>query len=132
MDATSAKAVEKFAKKTREEKLREQKIESEIVKFLSIISDPEEKFQALLNRCVEAERISRAALLQQKQQKQIIENLILQKDNLSEENQRIMLTKSKLESLCRELQSQNKFIKVRSRNLRLNKSLIIKLIFPLF
>lgn len=47
-----AKAVEKIVKKTREEKLREQKIQLEILKSLNDIKDPEQKFQALLNRFV--------------------------------------------------------------------------------
>lgn len=114
MEGPTAKATEKIAKKTREEKLREQKIESEILKSLNAIAEPEQKFQALLHRCVEAERVSRSAQLQQKQNQKTIETLLLEKDNLSAEYQRVMLTKSKLESLCRELQSQNKTIKVSS------------------
>lgn len=114
MEGPTAKQAEKIAKKTREEKLREQKIESEILKSLNAIAEPDQKFQALLHRCVEAERISRSAQLQQKQNQKTIETLLLEKDNLSAEYQRIMLTKSKLESLCRELQSQNKTIKVRN------------------
>lgn len=47
-----AKAVEKIVKKTREEKLREQKIQLEILKSLNDIKDPEQKFQSLLNRFV--------------------------------------------------------------------------------
>lgn len=114
MEGPTAKATEKIVKKTREEKLREQKIESEILKSLNAIAEPEQKFQALLHRCVEAERISRSAQLQQKQNQKTVETLLLEKDNLSAEYQRVMLTKSKLESLCRELQSQNKIIKVSS------------------
>lgn len=112
MDGPTAKAAEKIAKKTREEKLREQKIESEILKSLNSIAQPDQKFQALLHRCVEAERISRSAQLQQKQNQKTIETLLLEKDNIGAEYQRVMLTKSKLESLCRELQNQNKTIKV--------------------
>lgn len=100
------------SKKPREEKLREQKIENEIVKSLSVISDPDQRYQTLLQRCVEAEKISRASQLIHKQNQKTIENYILEKDNLNAENQRILNTKSKLESLCRELQSQNKTIKV--------------------
>lgn len=106
------KSAEKIVKKTREEKLREQKIESEILKSLNAIQDPEQKFQALLARCVESERIYRQSLLLQKQNAKTIESLLSEKDNLIAGNERILATKSKLESLCRELQSQNKFIKV--------------------
>lgn len=111
MEGQTAKAAEKILKKTREEKLREQKIESEITKALNAIPE-DQKFQALLHRCVEAERISRSAQLQQKQNQKTIETLLVEKDNLAAEHQRILFTKSKLESLCRELQNQNKFIKV--------------------
>jgi hypothetical protein len=115
MEGATAKATEKIAKKSREEKLREQKIESEILKALNGISDPEQKFQTLLHRCVEAEKISKAAQLQQKQNQKTIETLLIEKDNLAAEHQRILATKGKLESLCRELQSQNKMIKVSCR-----------------
>ncbi|CRK99338.1 CLUMA_CG012618, isoform A [Clunio marinus] len=111
MESVAAKATEKIAKKSREEKLREQKIESEILKSLNGITDSEQKFQTLLHRCVEAERISKSAQLQQKQNQKTIETLLLEKDNLAAEHQRTLLTKSKLESLCRELQNQNKTIK---------------------
>jgi Myosin-like coiled-coil protein len=114
MEGPTAKAAEKIAKKTREEKLREQKIETEILKSLNGITDADQKFQTLLHRCVEAERISRSAQLTQKQNQKTIETLLLEKDSLAAEHQRILSTKAKLESLCRELQSQNKLIKVSS------------------
>lgn len=100
-----AKVAEKIVKKTREEKLREQKIESEVLKSLAQIQDPEQKFQALLKKFVESERICRSSLLLQKQ-------LLSDKDNLIADRERILSTKTKLESLCRELQNQNKYIKV--------------------
>lgn len=112
MEGPTVKAVEKIGKKTREEKLKEQKIETEVLKSLNAIPNPDQKFQTLLHRCVEAERISRTALLQQKQNLKTIETLLLEKDNIATEYQRVASTKSKLESLCRELQSQNKIIKV--------------------
>lgn len=115
MEGPTGKTAEKLLKKTREEKLREQKIESEIIKSLNGITDHDQKFQALLQRCVEAERISRSAQLTQKQNQKTIETLLLEKDNLSGEFQRINNTKAKLESLCRELQSQNKSIKASLR-----------------
>lgn len=112
MEGPNAKAVEKIVKKTREEKLREQKIESEILKSLNGISESDVKFQTLLHRCVEAERLNRSAQLQAKQNQKTIENILLEKDNIAADHQRTLQTRSKLESLCRELQSQNKTIKV--------------------
>lgn len=121
MEVPTAKAVEKTLKKTREEKLREQKIESEILKSLNGISEPDLKFQTLLHRCVEAERVNRSAQLQTKQNQKTIENLLSEKDNISADHQRVLLTRSKLESLCRELQSQNKTIKVKyERTFKIN------------
>lgn len=112
MDVPAGKTAEKIVKRTREEKLREQKIENDIIKSLNAIADPDQKFQALLQKCVTAERISRSAQLTQKQNQKTIETLLLEKDHLAAEHQRVLLTKAKLESLCRELQNQNKSIKV--------------------
>lgn len=95
--------VEKVIKKNREEKLMEQKIESELLKkVLNGIDDPQKKYEILLKKCVESERILR-------QNQRTIQDFILEKDNLQ-------ATKSKLESLCRELQHQNKTIKVNFQN----------------
>lgn len=104
---------EKVVKKNREEKLMEQKIESEIVKkVLNGIDDPQQKNQILLKRCVESERQLKVLLQQQKQNQKTLQDFILEKDNLTAELTRVVNTKSKLESLCRELQHQNKTIKV--------------------
>ncbi|XP_070504521.1 beta-taxilin-like isoform X2 [Chironomus tepperi] len=117
MDGPSGKsnntaANEKVVKKNREEKLMEQKIESEIVKkVLNGIDDPQQKNQILLKRCVESERQLKVLLQQQKQNQKTIQDFILDKDNLTAELTRVANTKSKLESLCRELQHQNKTIK---------------------
>lgn len=103
---------EKVVKKNREEKLMEQKIESEIVKkVLNGIDDPQQKNQILLKRCVESERQLKVLLQQQKQNQKTLQDFILEKDNLTAELTRVVNTKSKLESLCRELQHQNKTIK---------------------
>lgn len=111
MEGPTGKTAEKLMKKTREEKLREQKIESEINKSLIGITEPDQRFQVLLQRCVEAEKISRSAQLSQKQNQKTMETLLMEKDHHVAEHQRALLTKSKLESLCRELQNQNKSIK---------------------
>lgn len=104
---------EKVVKKNREEKLMEQKIESEILKkVLNGIDDPQQRNQILLKRCVEAERLLKITQQQQKQNQKTMQDLLQEKDNLQADFQRIGFTKSKLESLCRELQNQNKTIKV--------------------
>lgn len=104
---------EKVVKKNREEKLMEQKIESEILKkVLNGVDDPQQKNQILLKRCVENERQVKVLLQTQKQNQKTIQDFLLEKDNLQAELTRVLNTKSKLESLCRELQHQNKTIKV--------------------
>lgn len=103
---------EKAAKKNREEKLMEQKIEAEIVKkVLNGIDDPQQKIQILLKRSVEAERQVKTSLLTQKQNQKTIADLLSAKDNLSADYNRVIDIKQKLENLCRELQHQNKTIK---------------------
>lgn len=108
----SQKANEKAVKKNREEKLMEQKIESEIVKkVLNGIEDPNQKIQVLLKRCVESERQLKGSQLTQKQNQKTIADLLHEKDNLSADYSRTIDIKQKLENLCRELQHQNKTIK---------------------
>lgn len=108
----SQKQTEKAVKKNREEKLMEQKIESEIVKkVLNGIEDPQQKIQILLKRCVESERQLKGSQLTQKQNQKTIADLLQEKDNLSADFNRITDIKQKLENLCRELQHQNKTIK---------------------
>lgn len=107
----SHKANEKAVKKNREEKLMEQKIESEIKKVLNGIEDPQQKIQILLRRCVESERQLKSSQITQKQNQKTIADLLQEKDNLSADYNRITDIKQKLENLCRELQHQNKTIK---------------------
>lgn len=110
--ANSTKALNNEKKKNREEKLMEQKIESEIVKkVLNGIEDPQQKIQILLKRCVESERQLKSSQLTQKQNQKTIADLLQEKDNLSADYHRIIDIKQKLENLCRELQHQNKSIK---------------------
>lgn len=105
---------EKVVKKNREEKLIEQKIENDLKKVLSTIDDPNQKNQVLMKRCVEIERKLKIALQEQKNNQKIVHDLLKDKDNLQSEYSRVINTKSKLESLCRELQNQNKSIKEES------------------
>jgi hypothetical protein len=109
----SASAEKAVVKKNREEKLMEQKIESDILKkVLNGVDDVQQKNQILLKRCVEAERLLKTSQQQQKQSQKTLHDLLQDKDNLQAELQRVVSTKGKLENLCRELQHQNKTIKV--------------------
>ncbi|KAG5681272.1 hypothetical protein PVAND_010723 [Polypedilum vanderplanki] len=116
METSSATATtnDKVVKKNREEKILDQKIENDLKKILSSIEDPSQKNQILLKRCVEAERQLKIALQQQKNNQKTVHDLLKEKDNLQAEYTRVINTKSKLESLCRELQNQNKSIKEES------------------
>jgi hypothetical protein len=114
MEGSTVTASDKVVvKKNREEKLMEQKIENDLKKVLNGIEDPAQKNQVLLKRCVEAERHLKVALQQQKNNQKTVTDLLREKDNLQAEYTRVINTKAKLESLCRELQNQNKSIKVR-------------------
>lgn len=115
METVTGNTEKTYHKKTREEKLKDQKLRTEIVKSLNGYSEPDQKFQALLKRCVEVE-------LKQKHNQSRIETLLMEKENLVKENQRMLLTKAKLESLCRELQYQNKYIKASSNYILINFS----------
>jgi hypothetical protein len=87
MEGPAAKASnDKALKKNREEKLMEQKIESEIVKkVLNGVEDPQQKIQILLKRCVEAERLVKSSQLSQKQNQKTITDLLQEKDKIAGE-----------------------------------------------
>ncbi|XP_063696356.1 alpha-taxilin [Culicoides brevitarsis] len=108
---TNGKKDGEFHKKPREEKLREAKIEDQITKGLSNINSDDEKIQFLVKRCVENEKNLKKLQQTQKQFDKVVEQVKKEKENLQQEFNKTILTKSKLESLCRELQKQNKSIK---------------------
>uniref|UniRef100_A0A336M6Z4 CSON013095 protein n=1 Tax=Culicoides sonorensis TaxID=179676 RepID=A0A336M6Z4_CULSO len=112
MSTTNGKKDGEFLKKlSREEKLREAKIEDQITKSLGSLTSEDDKIQFLIKRCVENEKQLKKSLQSQKQFDKVIESVRKEKEQLQQEFNKTILTKSKLESLCRELQKQNKSIK---------------------
>lgn len=116
-------------KMSREEKVREAKIEDQVRKILFLeaneeekkyvklgssflqiskglaaLSSPEDKIQFLTRKLVESEKTNKKLSVTSVATKK-------EKDYLQQEYNKAMLTKTKLESLCRELQKQNKMIK---------------------
>lgn len=112
MTTTNGKKDGDYHKKlTRERKLRYAKIEDQITKRLGNLSSDDDKVQFLVKRCVENEKNLKKQLQTQKQFDKVVETVRKEKEQLQQEFNKTILTKSKLESLCRELQKQNKTIK---------------------
>ncbi|XP_029452319.1 beta-taxilin isoform X2 [Rhinatrema bivittatum] len=101
---------------------REQKLEKKIMKGLgkeatllmqnlSKLSTPEEKLEVLFKKYAEMieEHRTEQKQLRQVQKRQV--QIIKEKDQLQNEHSRAILSRSKLESLCRELQRHNKTLK---------------------
>lgn len=86
------KHVDGVVKKTRDEKLHQAKIEEQLLKSLNATPD-EDKFQTLLKKCVESERINKTLLLSQKQNQKLFESIMTEKDALQAEYSRTVLTK---------------------------------------
>ena len=85
-----------------------------INKKLSAFSTDAERISYLTNCLVEVSEENRNLSQQSKQNDKITFQLSKEKDQMQSEHNRLVLAKSRLESLCRELQRQNKFIKEES------------------
>ncbi|MBN3318596.1 TXLNB protein, partial [Atractosteus spatula] len=101
---------------------KEQKLEKKIIKGLgkeatllmqnlNKLNTPEEKLEALFKKYAELleEHRSEQKQLKALQKKQV--QIVKEKDQLQSEHSRAILARSKLESLCRELQRHNKTLK---------------------
>ncbi|XP_066556888.1 beta-taxilin isoform X1 [Amia ocellicauda] len=101
---------------------KEQKLEKKIIKglgkeatllmqSLNKLNTPEEKLEALFKKYAELleEHRSEQKQLKALQKKQV--QILKEKDQLQSEHSRAVLARSKLESLCRELQRHNKTLK---------------------
>ncbi|GAB0097370.1 alpha-taxilin [Sergentomyia squamirostris] len=95
----------------KEERLRDQKVEEQLVKSIQAMENPDDKINNLLKKYVELEKETRKLGTVVKQQEKRLDMIQKEKENLQQEYNKAVLTKSKLESLCRELQRQNKTIK---------------------
>ncbi|XP_049280684.1 alpha-taxilin isoform X1 [Anopheles funestus] len=94
----------------REDKQREAKIEEQLSKALSGMT-VEEKYAAVHKRLVDSEKENRRLVALHKQYDRTLEASKREKENLILEHDKMAMTKTKLEGLCRELQRQNKTIK---------------------
>uniref|UniRef100_A0A182XND6 Alpha-taxilin n=1 Tax=Anopheles quadriannulatus TaxID=34691 RepID=A0A182XND6_ANOQN len=94
----------------REDKQREAKIEEQLAKALSGMT-LEEKYATVHKRLVESEKENRRLVALHKQYDRTLEASKHEKENLILEHDKMAMTKTKLEGLCRELQRQNKTIK---------------------
>ncbi|XP_035910748.1 alpha-taxilin isoform X1 [Anopheles stephensi] len=94
----------------REDKQREAKIEEQLSKALSGMT-LDEKYAAVHKRLVDSEKENRRLIALHKQYDRTLEASKREKENLILEHDKMAMTKTKLEGLCRELQRQNKTIK---------------------
>lgn len=78
------------------------------IKFSSL----EEKFYALAQKFVDSQEQNKKLQSNGKDVEKVIQNLTKQRDQIQTEYGKQLLVKTKLESLCRELQRQNKLVKV--------------------
>lgn len=81
------------------------------MKSLNSLPTVEDKFSALVKKYVELERVSKKVSSTFKHNEKKTDLVLREKENLQQEYNKVMLGKSKLESLCRELQKLNKTIK---------------------
>lgn len=103
-------------KKSKEEKSRkkDEKSLEHVIKSLSSLGSNDEKFTALCKKYSEVADENRKLQAQLKQCDKKATVLQREKEQLQGEQSKAVLTRSRLESLCRELQRQNKAIKEES------------------
>ncbi|XP_054717796.1 alpha-taxilin-like [Uloborus diversus] len=89
-------------------KKKAEKTLDQVIKSLSSCSTSEEKFQALCKKYVEVVEESRVMEPRLKQLERQVMTQQREKEQLQAEHNRLILAKSRLESLCRELQKQGK------------------------
>ncbi|XP_013414749.1 alpha-taxilin [Lingula anatina] len=115
--------VEKFPKeaekkksepKSGKSKKREDKSIDHVLKALSSLGTPEEKLAALCKKYTDMYDENRILQSTLKQTQRKLTVGMREKDQLQSEHSKAVLAKSKLESLCRELQRHNKLIKEES------------------
>lgn len=85
-----------------------------ILKSLNSQLSDEAKLQELAAKYVEVYENHRALDSKSKQQEKVVIQAVREKDQLQSEHNRLVLAKSRLENLCRELQRQNKVVKEES------------------
>ena len=81
-------------------------------KSAPLFNSIEEKFYALAQKYVDSQETNKKLQSNGKDVEKAITNLTKQRDQIQAEYGKTLLVKTKLESLCRELQRQNKLVKV--------------------
>ncbi|KAM9317402.1 beta-taxilin [Gastrophryne carolinensis] len=84
---------------------------AQLLQSLNKLSTPEEKLEALAKKYAELLEERRTEQIQMKQLQKRQLQVIKEKDQLQSEHSKAILARSKLESLCRELQRHNKTLK---------------------
>ena len=83
-----------------------------VLKALSALTTPEEKLAALCKKYTDLLDENRQHSSALKSSAKKLSQVSRERDSLQTENSKLILAKSKLESLCRELQRHNKVVKV--------------------
>ncbi|XP_780699.5 alpha-taxilin [Strongylocentrotus purpuratus] len=118
--ATPVLAVEKTSKETKKEGKKSKKgkdaehMSRAIMQALNGLETPEDKIAALCKKYAELLGEHKSLQRDSKTQTKQLSQIQRERDHLQSEHGRALLAKSKLESLCRELQRHNKTIKEES------------------
>jgi len=83
-----------------------------VLRALSSLSTPEEKLAALCKKYTDLLDENRQHASAVKSNAKKLSTVSRERDSLQTENSKLILAKSKLENLCRELQRHNKVVKV--------------------
>lgn len=112
----SAKEVKRQERKEekKKQKRKEDKGIEYILRALNSLQTPEEKLAALCKKYADLNEEHRVLQTSFKTQQRTMTVVMREKDQLQADHTRAMMAKSKLESLCRELQKHNKIIKEES------------------
>ncbi|KAK3735691.1 hypothetical protein RRG08_020395 [Elysia crispata] len=111
--AKEAKRQERKEEKKKQKRKEDKGIEY-ILRALNSLQTPEEKLAALCKKYADLNEEHRVLQTSFKTQQRTMTVVMREKDQLQADHTRAMMAKSKLESLCRELQKHNKIIKEES------------------
>lgn len=103
----------KHGKEEKPKKKEERGVE-QVLKSLVSIENADEKLSAMCKKYSEVIDENRKLQLSLKQSEKKVQMIQREKDQLQTERSKAVLTRSRLESLCRELQRQNKAVKEES------------------
>uniref|UniRef100_A0A1A9VVX4 Alpha-taxilin n=1 Tax=Glossina austeni TaxID=7395 RepID=A0A1A9VVX4_GLOAU len=101
----------KNKREAKEEKLKEQKIEEQMMKLLEEVKSPEDKLRLLLTKYVETERQNRRLGQDLKTHEKQLEAVVREKENLQRDYNKNLLMRDKLTEVCREQQKLIKSVK---------------------